>query len=57
MMKRIAYALLLTGLLVACRSHVAGGRKPAKAADPAGNLEWLSHWIGAWEQMAGNVLK
>ncbi len=57
MMKRIIYALFLTGLLMACRSPVAGGRKPANAAGPAGTPEWLSRWIGAWEAMAGNVLK
>ena len=45
------------GVLVACRNHAAAGRKSAKAARPAGNLEWLSRWIGAWEAMAGNVLK
>jgi hypothetical protein len=57
MMKRIAYALLLAGVLVACRAQVAAGRKSAKAASQAGNVEWLSRWIGAWEAMAGNVLK
>ncbi len=56
-MKRITYAVLLTGMLVACRSHVAGRSKPANTASQAGKLEWLSRWIGAWEAMAGNVLK
>ncbi len=57
MMKRIACALLLTGVLAACRTPVAPGRKSAKTAGPAVRVEWLSRWLGAWEAMAGNVLK
>jgi hypothetical protein len=56
-MKRIAYALLLAGVLAACQRNVAPGRESAKAAQQAGTIEWLGRWIGAWEAMAGSVLK